>query len=193
MIGLIQSILLDMVRELGGDAALAEVKRRAELAPEFEYRIDTDYDNDEARRLLESACAVLGIDQEQAFKHYARYFLRNVLTRFPAFFDISNNARELLARQPAIHNMLASGLRDAAKREAINDKFAVNDPPNAPLEVHYRSGNSWCGLYIALAHEVGAHYGETLDIRVEKCRKRGDPECLFCLAPAESVVHATSD
>lgn len=181
MIGLIQKILLDMVRESGGPEAAQEVKRRAGLAAGFDYRIDTDYDDDEARRLLDNACAVLGVSQSEAFEHYARYFLRDVTERFPTFLRISGNARELLARQPAIHNMLASGLRDAEKRDRINDKFAVRDVPGQPLEVRYQSPNRWCGLYIALAREVGRHYGERVDIEVAQCRLRGDEACLFRL------------
>ena len=182
MIGLIQKIMLDMVHQLAGEDAVAEVKRRTGLPADFTYRIDTDYGNDEARRLLDNVCVVLGVDQEQAFEHYARYFLEDVLERFPTFFRISSNARELLARQPVIHNMLASGLRDTAKRDAVNDKFAVNNPADGPLEVRYRSSNLWCALYFALAREVSAHYGETLSIQVPKCRKRGNDECRFRLA-----------
>jgi hypothetical protein len=181
MIGLIQKILLDMVRELGGTEALQEVKQRTGLAADFEYRIDTDYDNDEARRLLDNACAVLGVDSDTAFKHYAQHFLRDATERFPTFFSISGSARELLGRQPAIHNMLASGLRDAEKRHAINDKFAVRNVPGEPLEVRYQSPNYWCGLYFALAHEAGKHYGERVDIEVAQCRMRGDANCLFRL------------
>ena len=181
MIGLIQKLLLDMVQDIGGAQAVQEVKRRTGLAPDFEYRLDTDYDNEEAQRLLDNACAVLGVDRDTAFGHYARHFLRDALERFPTFFRLSANARELLARQPAIHNMLASGLRDPDKRRRVNDKFALDNPADGPLVVHYRSPKAWCGLYFALAREVGHHYGEAVRIEVLQCRKRGDGECVFRL------------
>ncbi|APZ44200.1 heme NO-binding domain-containing protein [Acidihalobacter ferrooxydans] len=181
MIGLIQKLLLDMARERAGDDAVMEIKRRTGLPPDFNYRIDTDYDNTEAQRLLDNACAVLGISQDQAFEHYARHFLNAARHSFPTFFNLSPTARGLLARQPAIHNMLASGLRDTAKRDAVNDKFAISDLPGEPLEVRYRSPNAWCGLYFALTREVGEHYGENIDIDITQCRARGDNECVFRL------------
>ncbi|XTI71698.1 heme NO-binding domain-containing protein [Acidithiobacillus sp. AC3] len=181
MIGLIQKVLLDMVQQLGGDEALAEVKRRTGLAADFQYRLDTDYDNEEVGELLKNACLVLGVDQEAAFRAYAQFFLAETLTRFPTFFRLSADAREFLARQPAIHNMLASGLRDTAKRDAVNDKFAVEDGPEGKLLVYYRSPNRFCGLYFALAEEVAKHYGQQVQIDVLQCRKRGDAECAFQL------------
>jgi len=189
MIGLIQKVLMDMVEDLGGSETAVALKRRVGLADDFVFRIDTDYDDAQMQALLAAACELLQVDADAAFALYAKYFLRAALELFPAFFRMSDSARAFLARQPAIHNIMASGLRDPERRQIINDKFWVMDQPGRPLEVNYRSDNQWCPLFLALAREVAAHYGETVAIEVAQCRKRGAAQCSFHLEFARKGMH----
>jgi hypothetical protein len=182
VIGLIQKLLLDMVQEEAGADAAAEVKRRSGLAPDFEFRLDTDYDDEQARQLLAHACAVLGIDEDATLERFARTFLRSALVHFPTFFTLAANSRAFLTRQPAIHNMLGSGLRNPQRLKAINDKFSITPHDDGCLEVRYRSPNRWCVLYRALAREVADHYGERLDIATLDCAKQGADACVFKLS-----------
>lgn len=181
MIGLIQKALIEMVHEEAGDGAVVELKRRCGLAPDFEFRLDTDYDDTQARRLLTHACALLGVDEDTAQKRFARTFLRSARIHFPRFFTLAEDSRAFLARQPAIHNMLGSGLRNPQRLKAINDKFSINRLDDGRLEVRYRSANRWCTLYRALAHEVAAHYGERLEVATLSCAKHGADACMFRL------------
>lgn len=181
MIGLIQKVLFDMIEDQAGASALQEFKQRVGLSPEFVFRIDTDYDDAQMHELLQEACKLLQVDADTAFSLYAKYFLAAALELFPAFFRMSHSAREFLARQPAIHNIMASGLRDPERRKIINDKFAMIDHIQGPLEVSYRSENQWCSLFMALAREVAAHYGESVSIEIPDCRKRGAERCTFHL------------
>jgi Heme NO binding. len=181
MIGLIQKLVLQMVEEIGGPEALLEVKRRTSLPEEFEFRIDTDYDNEQMQQILENACAVLQVSEEAALSAFADYFLRDAQNRFPVFIAQARTSRELLIHQTTIHNMLGSGLRNAEKLKAINDKFQVIKHDNGDLEVLYRSPNQWCTLYRKLAEAVAELYQENMTLSTIQCRKRGDQHCAFLI------------
>lgn len=181
MIGLIQKLVLQMVEEIGGRDALLEVKRLTGLPDDFEFRIDTDYDNQQMRQLLDNACTVLQISEDTALTAFADFFLRDAQSRFPVFIAQAHSGRELLIHQTTIHNMLGSGLRNAEKLKAINDKFSVKELENGELEVIYRSPNQWCTLYRKLAEGVARLYQEKIALTTIQCRKRGDEHCTFLI------------
>ncbi|CUA93298.1 heme NO-binding domain-containing protein [Thiomonas bhubaneswarensis] len=200
MIGLIQQTLLGLLDASGVPDARAEVLRRVGLPAEMHFRIDTDYDDDQADALLAQSCAVLNLTQEQAFEAFATAFLAATRQRFPAFYAMSRNSRAFLARQAAIHNVMASGLRNPDRRRVINDKFQIISLGNGDLRVVYNSPRRWCGLYLALAREVARFYGDRLEITVAECRQRGDGQCAFQLhwpdlqgptTPAETTAGAS--
>jgi hypothetical protein len=181
MIGLIQQTLLQMADASGVPDARAEILRRAGLPADMHFRIDTDYDDAQAEALLAHACDVLQVTREQAFERFAGVFLAQTLQRFPAFYAMSRDSRAFLARQAAIHNVMASGLRNPGRRSQINDKFHISTLDNGDLSVTYDSPRRWCGLYLALAREVAQHYGDALDVEVAQCHKRGAAQCVFHL------------
>lgn len=176
MVGLIPRILCDLVETTAGADVLAEVKRRAGVAPGTTFSLDEVYDDGQWQRLLASACACLNLTQEQAEEAYADAFCRDALARWPMWFRISSNAREFFERQPRIHNGFATGVRDPEARKTINDKFRL-ESHNGELIVHYRSPNLLCGLYKAIARWILTHYQEQAEISETRCLKSGDEEC----------------
>lgn len=176
MVGLIQKNLIDLVQQEGGAEAVAEVKRRAGVPLDRTFRIDTVYSDSEWQRLLAAALDVLSMSEAQLLDAYAEVFCRDALARFPTWFQMSRNSRELLERQPMIHNCFASGVRDPEARRAVTDKFELEKRPEE-LIVHYRSPNGLCGLYEALARWFARYYGERADIWQAQCLHRGDAEC----------------
>ena len=176
MVGLIFKVLMDLVKTAGGDEAVAQVRLRAQVLPEQEYKLNAVYDDGEWRRLVGAACEVLGLTAEQAETAYAEHFLQDSLARWPMWFRMSGNSREFLLRQPAIHNSLAAGVSEEAQRNAIADKFRIETTDDG-LITHYRSANGHCGLYKALARGVIAHYGDEATIEEPRCARRGDDEC----------------
>lgn len=176
MVGLIQKLLFDLVELADGTEAVAEVKRRAGVPEDKEFRMDEAYDDQEWQRLLAAACEVLNVTQEQAEEAYADLFFKDALRRWPMWFQMSRNAREFLERQPRIHNGFATGVQDPGARQSINDKFQL-EKHKGELVMHYRSPNQLCGLYKALAHRISNHYGEKASIEETRCLKQGDPEC----------------
>jgi hypothetical protein len=176
VVGTIQKILLDMVEGEAGAAAVAEVKRRAEVPVDRVFRLDTVYPDDEWQRLLASACEVLQVTRAQAMEVYARYFCEDAIKRWPTWFRMSRNSRQFLERQPTIHNCFATGVRDPDARKAVTDKFRV-EKLKKEIVTHYRSPNHLCDLYEALARWIIRHYGEQATIWQTQCTQRGDPEC----------------
>ena len=188
MVGLIHFVLFDLIRSAAGPQVLAEVKLRAGIAPDHEYRIDEPYDDLEWQRLLAATCEVLQIDQAKAEELYAEHFCRDSQQRWPSWFAMSKTAREFLERQPVIHNGFATGVRDPAASQKIKDKFTI-DKLDDEIIVHYRSPNRLCGLYMALAREVFRYYGEEAEISQSQCQKNGDPECeIHVLWPSQAVT-----
>lgn len=176
MVGLIQKVLFDLVHEIGGVEAVAEVKRRACVAPDRRYRLDTVYPDEEWQRLLRAACEVLNLPQDEVEIAYADLFARDALARWPVWFEMSANARQFLERQQTIHNAFATGVRDAEARRGIEDKFRIEKLEHE-IVTHYRSPNQLCGLYKALARWILEHYREQAVVEEPRCVKRGDAEC----------------
>ncbi len=176
MVGLIQKLLLDMVEARAGAQAVAEVRRRAGVPPDRVFRISEPYPDEEWRRLLRAACDVLSCGEEEALDAFAEVFGRDALSRFPRWFAMSKSSREFLERQVTIHNVFASGVRDAEARRAVVDKFRI-EKHEREIVTHYRSPNRLCALYKSLARWMFRHYGDEATIDEPRCMHRGDDEC----------------
>lgn len=176
MIGLIQKILFNMIQDMKGEEGLEELKKRANVPLDKTFQINNIYSDEEWQRLFTTAQSILNLNQEEVEAHYANYFSKDVVQRFPTWFNISKNSYEFLSMQPTIHNCFATSTADAETRQAINEKFRLEQLPNH-LITHYRSPNKLCGLYKALAQWVVAYYEDKASVEEKKCLKLGDDEC----------------
>lgn len=176
MVGLMQKLLFNMIRSMSGEETLATIKQQAGLPPTQEYQMNNVYSDEEWRRLLNVAFNVLGLNTEQGDELFAAYFLKDTIQRFPTWFSMSKNSYEFLSIQPTIHNCFATSVLDKASREAINDKFKIDQLPNQ-LITHYRSPNQHCTLYKNLAREVIRYYQDEAFIDEKICMKHGAAEC----------------
>lgn len=180
MIGLIPRTLCSMVAGAGGEETLLEVKRRAGVPPDFVFRMNEPYPDEQWQRLFESSCEVLEVTPIHAEHLFAKAFLDFALERFPNWFEMCGSAREFLELHPVIHNSFATGLQDPQARFEAKDKFRISTSPER-IVVHYRSPNKLCGLYVTLAHLVIQHYGDLATVREANCMKRGDDECVIVI------------
>ncbi len=176
MVGLIHTVLFNMVDQLAGHEKTREIRSAAGVAPDAEFRIDENYDDAEFRKVLSTACEQLGLSQQQAEAAFAKAFYEDSKERWPTWFALSKNARDFLKRQPTIHNGFATGVSDPAARPIIRDKFRQEEREDR-LIVHYRSPNQLCGVFVELAQQILAHYGETATIEHPHCLNRGDDAC----------------
>jgi hypothetical protein len=176
MIGVIHQLFFAFVEKNFGSAAVAEVKRRAGLPAGHEYRMDSAYPDDEWRRILGAAVELSGLDAEKAELAFARYCGEELSVKMAGFFKGCTSTREFLKRQPSIHNMMASSVRDEVARQKIADKFRLEEV-NGETVTRYASPNRHCTLYRGLAEWVAEYYKERIEVREPRCQKRGDPEC----------------
>lgn len=176
MHGLIAKLVVDLADRAGGPEAAAAVRRRAAL-PDRPLRIDDEVSDDTFGAMVGAACDRLGLSAAEAEEAFAAFFLEDALRRWPTFFRMSGTSKELLARIPAIHGCLVGGAPMSRMRAEKEDKFTVEDRGPLELLTRYRSPNRLCGLYVALARKVVAHYGDEAEIDEPRCTKRGDPEC----------------
>ncbi|WED41988.1 heme NO-binding domain-containing protein [Legionella cardiaca] len=176
MIGLIQKILLNMVHSIKGEEGVTQLKKLAQVPQDKNFQINNVYTDEEWQRLLTAALDLLQLNQEEIEALYADYFCNDVIVRFPTWFQMSKNSYEFLSIQPTIHNCFATGCADAVARQAVNEKFKLEQLPNK-LITHYRSPNKLCGLYKALAQWVIHYYKDEANIEEKKCIKLGDDEC----------------
>ncbi|CEK12049.1 heme NO-binding domain-containing protein [Legionella hackeliae] len=176
MIGLIQKILLSMVQDLKGEEGMIELKKLANVPVDKSFQINNIYSDEEWQRLFLAAQTLLRLSPEEVEAHYANYFGKDVVHRFPTWFNMSPNSYEFLSIQPTIHNCFATSMADAETRQAINEKFRLEKLPNQ-LITHYRSPNRLCGLYKALARWVVDYYHDEASIEEKKCLKLGNDEC----------------
>lgn len=182
MIGWVPHVMVSFFDQVAGIEMRKAILLESGLDPEASlFRIDSDLPDPACRRIIDSACIRLGVTENQAFELFAPYFLSHARVAFPGFFRDVSGTRAFLLRQPAIHNCLASGLLDA-QRQAVADKFRV-EPTTDGLRVYYHSSNRLAGLYVAMAREMAAHYGEAVRITFET----GGPDSERCTMHIEVI------
>lgn len=176
MVGLIQKLLLQLIKQLKGEEGVLAVKKEAQIPIDQEYQINNVYSDEEWKRLFAATIKVLNVSEQEAEKLYADYFITDAIKRFPIWFNMCKNSYELLSIQPDIHNCFATSVVDKASKKSINDKFRVEQFPNH-LITHYCSPNKQCSLYIQFAKQVFEHYKDEATIEEKKCALHGAAEC----------------
>jgi hypothetical protein len=169
-------MLFDWIEARRGVEAVSEVKRRARVPGQKQFRLSEVYDDEEFQRLLAAGGEILGLGESQFEDEFAAACFEYLLERWPTFFRISRNAREFLERQPAIHNSFASGALNPQERRGITDKFRLEQLENETV-AHYSSVNRLCGFYMAVARRVIDYYENQAIIEELQCMRKGDPEC----------------
>jgi hypothetical protein len=169
-------MFFDWIEARGGVEAVSEVKRRAGVPEQKQFRLSEVYDDEEFQRLVAAGAEILALGQSQFEDEFAAACFEDLLGRWPTFFRISRNAREFLERQPAIHNSFASGALSPSERRGITDKFRLERLEKETV-AHYSSVNRLCGFYKAFARRVIDYYHGQASIEEPRCLRKGDPEC----------------
>lgn len=176
MVGVMHSLLLNFVRKNWGGQTLEKVVRQANLPADTAYRLDKFYADEEWRALITAAVEVSGLSPESMRFAFARYAGEDLVRRFPGFFRGAKCARDVIKRQPAIHNFIAASVSDPACQKAIMEKFRLEERADETV-TYYTSPNQECVIYLGLACWVADHFGEAIEIDERLCQKRGDPVC----------------
>ena len=204
MIGIIQKTLTECLLEQGGDDLRCAVFREAGIPESRVFKLDQNYPDEEAGRLLEATVTVTGLDREAVFKLFSKTFIKLLKDLFPQFMKVQDS-EELIRMQAKIHALIAAGLSSAKEREKMTDKFLLEDQGPHKMNVIYRSQLQLCGLYKRLASDLAADYGDSIEINTVDCRKRGAYACKLCVrwtaiggkptkpvgqeSPSQSMIH----
>ncbi|HXV99029.1 MAG TPA: heme NO-binding domain-containing protein [Anaerolineae bacterium] len=176
MVGVIPVLLFDFVEKNWGKSAVSEIKLQAGMSDDKEFRLDTYYPDEEWRRIFKATVAVLQMDSEELETVFARYCGEDLVIRFAGFLKGVNSARDVITRQPKIHNFIGSSVQDSEARQAISDKFRLEEKPDETI-MHYVSPNQLCTFYRGLAQWVADYFGEKIQIKELHCLKQGAAEC----------------
>lgn len=176
MIGLIHTILFDLIVKVSDEKMLENIKNESNVPIDKDFRIDNNYPNEEWQRLLASTMKLLNLTEQEACDAYAQQFHDDSLKRWSMWYEMSKNSKEFLSRQPKIHNQFATGLRSTEERDSVNDKQIVTLEGNILTNI-YKSPNKLCILYKSLAQVIASHYNDTIEVTEDKCMHDGDDHC----------------
>ncbi len=176
MIGVINSLLLDYVKQKYGESMLQELVAHPVVPGDHQFRIDTYYSDSDWEELYHKAVNMVGIDREE-FEWDFGYFCGDALVnQFPGFVKGCTGARDMITRQPKIHNAISHSLADHDAQKIVNNKFMLEEQGDKII-MHYVSVNHMCTFYRSLATWVGEHFNEQLSINEPRCMKQGHHEC----------------
>lgn len=176
MVGLICDLLLNFVERNCGAGAVAEVRGRAGVPEGRVFRMDTVYEDEEFQRLLAAAAERMELTTDALEASFARYAGEALKLRFPGFWAGATSTREMLLRQPRIHNAMTSSARDTTLRARILDKFRIVPTPDGVV-LHYSSPNQLCVFYRHMVAWLAEQFGEEAESEERRCLKRGADRC----------------
>lgn len=188
-------MVLNTLTKSGGDDLRNRVLDRAGIERDREFRIDTNYSDTECLELLDAATEEIGCTEKELFDLFSAQFVAETREIFPQFYSGCKNSEEFLRKQVAIHALIGASLRDKGQRQAINDKFVIEDTAPGSLTVRYNSPNKLCGLYHSLAHAVAESYKDTLTVRTICCSKKSGTgtACEFLVSWLHSIENTQAE
>lgn len=175
MIGIINKLLFDFVEQNWGTEMRARLHTESQVS-QTDFRMDVYYTDLEWQQQLATAIHLTGMDKEALVWAFGRYSGEVLTRQFSGFITGVTTAREVITRQPRIHNTLALSFADKTHQKTINEKFHLDELPDRTV-VHYVSPNQLCAFYRSLAQWVADLFNEDIEIIEPKCMHRGDHEC----------------
>ena len=176
MIGLIHKILFQMVDDVASKEVSQEIKLKAGIPADQNFRMNEAYCDDDWQKLFKITCDTLSVTQEQAEEVFAKYFYEDSIRRWPTWFKMCETSQAFLERQIDIHNYFAAAMREEADRKKVLDKFSQKREPGKVI-TYYSSPNKLCGLYMQFAKLIINYYGEEANITEKTCEKTDAAKC----------------
>lgn len=186
MLGILVASLVDFLESKGGTALRDRVCARAGMAAGEKVRLDLEYEDAFWQRLYAAALTHMTETGEAARspaeveREYAFFAGEWLLKRFPGLLHGITSARDMLRRQPLIHNTLGRAHRSPATIRRVDGKFRIQESGDE-LIVTYSSPNNHPTLYRALVDWVAFKFQERIDITHREERGTGQPVHVFRL------------
>lgn len=174
MIGIIHTLLFEYVQDHWGEHIHQQLCQRVGIQqPDFHMNIY--YPDTQWKTSLGHAIALCGMSEDDFVWGFGRYSGEALVRMFSGFVHGASSVRDMITRQPRIHNTLASSFSTDERRQ-ISDKFHLEEHPNHTV-MHYISPNQLCTFYRSLATWSAEKFHEVIQISEPRCMKRGDAEC----------------
>ncbi len=174
MIGIINTLLFEYVQDHWGEQIHQRLCERAGLS-QPNFRMNVYYPDAEWKTLLGHAVTLCGIAEEDFVWAFGRYSGEALVRMFSGFVHGATGVRDVITRQPRIHNTLAASFTNDERRQ-ISEKFRLEEHLTHTV-MHYTSPNQLCTFYRSLATWAAEKFDEAIEISEPRCVKRGDAEC----------------
>ena len=172
MMGHINNLVVRMVNDKLGEEAVSELFTAAGLERR-EYQPEVIYPEEEFQALFLGAQQVFGVDGESAERAFSEYFMQEVPKMFPAIFELSKSARQLIERVPIIHRNFPA----AASQGDYKEKVFISESTPERLVLEYESPNLLCLTLRCVTEITLEFYGEKGSVYETECQKEGAARC----------------
>lgn len=172
MMGHINNLVVEMVRESLGEPAVVDLFAKADLE-QRRYQPEVIYPEEEFQALFRGAQAVFGVDAAAAEEAFAGYFMKRSPEMFPAIFEQAGSARGLMERIPTIHRNFPA----SASQDAYRDKVMITESTPERIVLEYTSPNRLCVTLRKVAQICLEYFGERGAVHETCCQKDGADHC----------------
>jgi hypothetical protein len=176
VIGVIPSLLLNFVDQNWGTEVVQQIKSDTGLPADFVFHMHIYYDDEQWRTLWNNTVKTVHMDSDTLEWEFGYYSGEALTTQFSGFMSGITSARQMIVRQPRIHNSLSMSIADPEHRKSVNEKFYLEEMPDTTI-MHYASPNRMCVFYKSLAYYVAEAFNEDIEIEEHACMKHGAEEC----------------
>jgi hypothetical protein len=132
-----------------------------------------DYPDAELVALVGAACTLLDAPQEDVLRGFGRVALPALVARYPEFLAAHTSTTSfLLTLDHTIH-------REVMKLypQSRPPRFDFSLAGGGDLVMHYRSDRRLCAFAEGMIQGAAAHFGETAEVRHERCMHDGADHC----------------
>ncbi|MBI5478743.1 MAG: heme NO-binding domain-containing protein [Deltaproteobacteria bacterium] len=162
MKGTIIRCLDELVTSRFGGDKWKEILRETGLPPFKLYIPLQDVDDDEALRLIQSTCKVLGLSLQQAADAFGEYWMTVYAPKvYKSFLEKAKSARDFLLAMDQLHTTVTSTMANA---RPPHFDYEWTDPKT--LHMIYKSHRNLLPLLAGLARGVGKYYGQDLEVSI---------------------------
>jgi predicted hydrocarbon binding protein len=174
MHGVIFTSLRDYLVVAHGNGLAAAV-----FEAEPEYLLSQSYPDENLVRLVALAAAHTGLESDEIVFEFGVFTAEVTFARlYPAFFDVSESARDfLLTVETRIHELVRATIPSAGPPQ-----LDVSPDGDEGVSIVYGSPRRLCVLLRGLTEGTARHYGEHAEMEELTCMLRGDPACTFHVA-----------
>lgn len=156
-----------------GQQAWKEILKGAGQPEDKVYRTIRFYPDDEYEKLLEIACAKIGIERDVLQKKLGLDFGRYLLKTYKVMFFPSWRTLDVIEKAaPKVFKSIQYVDLHAPKSTVRCERISPDE-----VVVYYQSERKMCPYILGIIDSMGEYYNEKLDVYHTKCQRNKASEC----------------